>query len=484
MLAAKQMAFIILVNITLASCTVGPNFHHPKSTEKRYVDVTLPGKTVHSAGQGGKAQTFAMGKEIPAKWWELFHSPALNQLIILGFANSPTVAAAQAALCQAQENLTAQIGTTLFPTINAQGSGSRERFSPETFGAPNASSTTFNLFNTQLNISYALDLFGGGRRQIEATSALVNYQQYLLEGTYLTLAANIVTTAITEASLREQIQATQDLIRLEEDLLKIIKQQYTLGAIAKSDVLSQESQVAQIRATLPPLDKSLALTRHTLSLLIGAMPTENVLPKFFLNQLHLPGELPLSLPSKLIEQRPDVRANEALLHQASANIGVATANLLPQFNLTGYYGWDANQLGSLFSDKTSIWNLTGQVLQPIFQGGALLAKRRAAIAAYQQAAAQYRQTVLQAFQNVADTLRAIEIDSRTLKAETEALVAAKDLLTLTEAQFKLGAVTYLSLLNAQSQYQQALINRIKAEASRYTDTAALFQALGGGWWHE
>lgn len=468
----------------LQSCAVGPDFHRPIGTAQRYLDVNLPEKTVQTTGAGGSAQYLMLGREIPEEWWALFHSPALNSLIKRGFANSPTVVAAQAALCQARENLRAQIGSILFPALNAQASGSRQRFSPDTFGAENTPPTTFSLFNTQFNISYTLDVFGGGRRAIEVMYALVDYQRYELEATYLTLAANIVTTAITEASLREQIQATHDLIHLEEDLLKIIKQQFDLGAVAKSDVLSQESQLSQIRATLPPLDKNLAITRHALSLLLGEMPSENCLPQFFLNQLQLPTDLPLSLPSKLIEQRPDVRASEALLHQASANIGVATANLLPQFTITGDYGWDANTISRLFSEKTNIWTITGQVLQPIFQGGALLAKRRGAIDAYNQAAAQYRQTVLQAFQNVADALAAVEIDARTLKAQSEAEIAAKDLLTLTEAQFKLGAVNYLNLLNAQSQYQQAVINRIKAQTSRYTDTAALFQALGGGWWNQ
>lgn len=477
---------MVTLCITLFGCAVGPDFHSPKPppTKRFILDVPLPKETASTKIKGGKSQQFSLGRAIPAQWWELFHCPELNDLIIKGLNNNPSVDAAQASLRQAQANLTAQIGSTMFPAVTGQAFAQRQRFSAEEFGAANAKGNIFNLYNTQVNVSYTLDIFGGARRSIEALCALVDYQRYELEATYLTLSSNIVTTAVTEASLRAQIEATNEIIKSQENILKIIQVQFELGSISRANVLQQETQLAQTRALLPSLNKSLAQTRHALAALIGSLPSENILPKFVIESLQLPAELPLSVPSLLVRQRPDVRASEALLHQASAQIGVATANMLPQFPLTGYYGWQSVNLGDLFSPHNNIWSIMAQVVQPIFQGGSLWAKRRGAIAAYDVACAQYRLTVLQAFQNVADALRAIEFDAQSLQTLVAAENAAKASLNLTQSQYKLGAVDYLALLNAQYQYQQTTINRIQAQAARFSDTAALFQALGGGWWHE
>ncbi len=192
----------------------------------------------------------------------------------------------------------------------------------------------------------------------------------------------------------------------------------------------------------------------------------------------------MSLPSSLVRQRPDILASEALLHQASAEVGVATANLYPQINLSGSFGYQATRVGDVFNGSNEVWSIGASLLQPLFHGGELTAKRRASIAAYEEAAAQYRQTVLQAFKNVADALRAIEADARALESQNDAAALAQDSLNLTQRQFDLGAVSYLSLLTAQRQYQQARLNQVQAQAMRYADTAALFQALGGGWWNE
>ncbi len=476
---------IILLNFTmlLTGCMVGPNFKTPKAPDtKSYTEASLPKKTVSSKGKGGKSQEFVLGKDVKAEWWGLFHSKPLNKLVEKGLKNSPTVEAGQAALRQSQENLNAGIGA-LFPSVDAAASGQRERSSQAAFGSSSSTSSIFNLYNASVNVTYVLDVFGGTRRNIEALCAAVDYQQFLLRGTYLTLTSNIVTTAITEASLRAQIEATRDLIVSQENVLKIVEKQFELGSISREDVLAQNALLAQTQATLPPLEKNLSQIRHALAVLVGALPSEAHVPHFSLDQLQLPHQLPISLPSELVRQRPDVRASEALLHQASAQIGVATANLLPQFTLNGSYGGQSNHLNNLFKAQNRVWDYGAQVLQPIFRGGTLIAERRAAIAAFEQAKAQYRQTVLQAFQNVADSLRAIEIDAKTLKAQTEAEAAALSTLRLIKQQFHLGAVNYLSLLNAERQYQQARISRIQAEALRYTDTVALFQALGGGWWN-
>jgi NodT family efflux transporter outer membrane factor (OMF) lipoprotein len=249
-------------------------------------------------------------------------------------------------------------------------------------------------------------------------------------------------------------------------------------------MLAQRAQVAQTRAQLPQLEKGLFQTRHQLSVLAGILPGDSAaLPAFELETLQLPQDLPVSLPSSLVRQRPDIRASESLLHAASAQIGVAAANMLPQLNLSGSYGSEAIRTGALFSTGSGVWSFGAGLTQPLFHGGELSARKRAAEAAYDQAAAAYRSTVLQAFQNVADVLRALDADARSLKAQAEAAAAAGESYELTQKQFSLGAVSYLSILNAQRQYQQARIGLVQAQAARYADTVALFQALGGGWWN-
>jgi NodT family efflux transporter outer membrane factor (OMF) lipoprotein len=493
----KLIGICILSPFLLTACMVGPNFYSPASPQtNKYTPGHSPKKTISSPGPGGKAQKFHYGLDIPVDWWRLFRSEELNYVIEKGLANSPNIKAAKAALLQAQENVYAQVGALLFPNVNAQFLVQREKFSAASFGAGSAGgsssntsttvfsgSDTFNLFNPQFNISYTLDVWGGARRQIEALQGQVDYQGFTLEAAHITLVANIATTAITEASLRAQIAATHELIRLETRQVSILQKQFELGAVSRVDVLTLQTQLEQLRATLPPLEQNLAKTRHSLAVLTGDIPSESLLPKFELNRLHLPGQVPLSLPSFLVRQRPDIRASEALLHAASAQIGVATANLFPQFTINGYYGWEANKIKDLFTPASVVWSIAGQVTQPIFSGGSLRAQRRAAIAAYDQAFAKYRQTVLQGFQNVADSLKALQNDARTLQAQAAADDAARGALELTRKRYELGAINYIGLLIAQQQFQQTQIARIQARASRYLDTVALLQALGGGWWN-
>lgn len=470
--------------LSLTSCMVGPNFHSPLPPPvDSYTSHSLPSKTVSTpaAGKGGKSQWYRVGRDIPAEWWYLFHSPEINTLIRIALHHNQNLAAALAGLRQAQQLLYVQIGNNLFPAIDAGFSAQRQRFAGDTLGLPGLSSI-FNVFNASITVSYMLDVFGGARRQIETAAAQVDYQQFLLLGAYLTMTTNIVTTAIMTASLEAQIVATRQLIAAQEQQLYLIQQQLRLGSVASTNVLNQQYLVEQTRATLPPLQKSLAQAKHALAVLIGAFPNEP-LPNIRLDNLVLPKEIPISFPSELVRQRPDVRAAEAQLHTAMAQIGVATANLFPQFNITANYGFSGGALGGLFSSGNKVWSIAGGITQPIFRGGALISQRRAALAAYDQALAQYRQTVLQAFQNVADSLRAIETDARGLRAQKAAEIAALQTLNLTRRQYILGSVNYLNLLTAQQQYQQAIINRIQAQALRYSDTAALFQALGGGWWN-
>ena len=484
-LIAKNTFVLAGCGFLTACPMVGPDFQKPAPpATNTYVQLPLPNQTASTTGLGsaGNAQHFNPGQDIPAQWWSLYRSPQLNKLICQAFANNPSVAAAKATLKQAQESLMAQVGSSLYPSIATTLSGQREQISGAQSGQ--SGSSLFNLYNATVSVSYTFDVFGGLHRQIEALAAQVDYQRFELEAAYLSLSSNIVTTVISIASLEAQIQATQGLIGEEEAQLLIINKQLTLGGVSQTNVLAQQTQVAQTRALLPPLEQSLAMARHSLAVLVGQLPSEMKTPSFNLNGFVLPTQLPLSVPSNLVQQRPDIQASEALLKAASAQVGVATANLFPQITLTGVSaGWTGLQLSNLFSKNNQVWGIGGQLLQPIFEGGSLQATRRADIQAYEAAAAQYRLTVLQAFQNVADSLRALENDAKNLQAQRSAEQAAFNTLTITQKQLGLGGVSYLNLLTAEQQYQQAKINRIQAEAARFADTAALFQALGGGWWN-
>lgn len=489
--AIRFIAINALSAVAITGCMVGPNFKKPPApTVTRYTARPLGCRTVCTpqAGNSGKAQYFIAGRDIPAEWWRAFHSPELNNLILTGLANSPTVAAAQAALVQARENVNADIGSAFFPAITGNLSGEREAINSSSIGVTPTTSggpaiNIFNIYNASVSASYTLDVFGGLRRQLEGLVAQEENQRYLLLATYLTLTSNIVTTSVTIASQKAQIQATQELINAETRNLAIIQKQFQLGGVSQTNVLAQLSQLEQTRATLPPLEKSLAQSNHALAVFLGKYPSENQLPKLTLDDLNLPRDLPVSLPSSLVEQRPDILSSGALLHAASAQVGVATANLFPQIQITAGYGWQALSPSTLFAHNTNIWNYGAALTQPLFKGGSLFAQRRAAIAAYNQADAQYRQVVLQAFQNVADSLRAVETDARTLQAQKLAEIATYKSWRMAEKQLRLGGVSYLYVLNAQQLYLQAKINRIQAQAARYNDTAALFQSLGGGWWN-
>ncbi len=474
----------VLVAAALVGCAVGPDFRRPDPPSvSSYTADALPGETAAAPVAGGTSQRFVSGEDIPPLWWALFRSEALDRVIRQALKDSPTLSAAQARLREAEENRRAQTGA-LFPRVDGNVSASRLKLSGASFGQTGNTSPTFTLYNASVNVSYALDLFGGTRRAVEALQAQVDYQRFQREGAWLTLTANLVTTAIQEGALRGQIRATREIVAAQEQQLALVERQFRLGGASRPDVLAQRAQLAQTRATLPPLEKQLAQTRHRLAVLAGRFPGEaGTLPEFDLDGLSLPQELPVSLPSSLARQRPDILAAEQLLHAASARIGVATASLYPQLTLTGSFGSEAQKVRDLFGGGTTVWNLGAGVLQPIFRGGELTAKRRAAIAAYDQAEALYRETVLGAFQNVADVLSALEMDAQALKTQAEAEAVARAALELSRERFHLGAVNYLTLLNAERQHQQARIGLVQAQATRFADTAALFQALGGGWWN-
>ena len=476
-----SLYIIFILTVLLAGCSVGPNYRRPDTPAvDTYTSTDLPEKTASSPGAAGNEQRFVIGQEISNQWWTLFHCEALNELISRALARSPTIAATEAALNQAQENWRAGAGA-LLPSIDASASASHQKISGASFGQPGSFALT--LYNASVNVSYALDLFGGTRRNLEALQAQIDYERFLVEAAYLALTSNIVTAAVKEASLVEQIRTTQEILELQEKELYLVKRQFDIGSASRPDILAQETQLAQARSTLPPLEKQLSQARHQLAVLTGAFPAEaRGFPVFDLEAMQLPAELPVSLPSSLVEQRPDIRASEELLHAASARIGVATANLYPQITLTASYGSESSKLSDIFKNSATIWSIAGGLMQPVFHGGTLTAQRRAAIAAYDQALAQYQETVLEGFQNVADVLVALDADARTLRTQADAQAAAANTLELTQKQFQFGASSYLSLLNAQRQYQQTRLGLVQARAARFADTAALFQAMGGGWW--
>lgn len=466
----------------LAACVVGPDYRAPEAPASgAYTERPQPERTEAAPVRGGEAQRFEVGVEISADWWKLFGSAALDELIRTALAGHPTLDAAQATLRQAQENLNAQYAV-LYPSVDASLSARRQRTSGATFGNPSLPANVFNLYNASVNVSYSIDVAGGARRELEALQAGIEFQRFQIEAAYLSLTSNIATTAFREASLREQIRATREIVEAQERQLQLVEKQFALGAISRSDVLGQRSQLAQTRANLPPLEKALAQTRNQLAVLVGKFPGEAGLPELDLAAFQLPQTLPVSLPSDLVRQRPDIRAAEAILHQTNARIGVAQALMFPQLTLSGSYGTAATSPGNLFDPGTQLWNIGANLLQPIFHAGQLQARKRGAVAAYDQAFAQYRQTVLGAFQNVADVLLALEFDAVALKAQAEAEAAARESLEVTRMQLQFGAANYLALFNAQRQYEQARIGLAQAQAARYADTAALFQALGGGWW--
>ncbi len=467
--------------LVLGACAVGPDFAPPPAPPVSGYTPDTPTTTASAEVAGGAAQHFAIGRDIPAEWWKVFHSKEIDALIAEALRENPSLQAAQAALWQAKETLYAS-GGKLLPAVDANASVSPQQFSPAEFGQT-GSPQVFTLYQATVNVSYAPDVFGGQRRQIEANAAQAEYERFELEAAYLTLTSNVVTAAVQEASLRGQIVATQEIIKAQTDQLVVVRHQFEAGAANRADVLTQESEVATTEATLPPLQKQLEQQHHVLLALIGHFPNEPRRENLTLASFHLPTSLPVSLPTQLVEQRPDVRAAQSQLHQAGALIGVAVANRLPQFSLTASYGSAALTAATLFGPGTAIWTLGAAAAQPIFHGFTLLHQERAARAAFDMADAQYRSTVLTAFKNVADALRALQYDAATLKAQQHAVRAASETFDLTRGQYRLGAVTYIILLNAQRSYQQALLALVQAQAARYADTAALFAALGGGWWN-
>jgi NodT family efflux transporter outer membrane factor (OMF) lipoprotein len=460
----------------IAGCTVGPRYRAPAPpTVTAYTPQPLPSETASSEGPAGSAQKFNEQAAIPADWWTAFQSPELNAMVEEALKNSPTLEQATARLKQAQEEVIARTGATKYPTVMGNASVTEEQLNLAAFGIPFPNPSPFTLLNGSVAVSYALDTFGANRRAIEALKAQRDYEVWQIEGARLMLAGNVVAAAIKEAQIRQQIEVTNQLLAVEQKELRIAEDRERTGGVSDFDVRGQRTLVAQTEAAIPPLQLQLDTINDQLAVLMGVNPAEAHVQEISLDALHLPEELPLTVPSELVRQRPDIRAAEALLHEASANVGVATANEYPQIVLTGSGGG----LGTRFNSGGDVWNVGASLAAPIFNGGALQAEKRKAQDAYDEAASGYRGTVLESFREVADALYATERDAETLKARSEAAGEANGAYRIAAKRYDAGGISEMSLLGAERQQLQTALDRENAAASRLTDSATLFEALGG-----
>jgi NodT family efflux transporter outer membrane factor (OMF) lipoprotein len=471
-----------VVLIGTSGCAVGPNFKPPPvPSTSAYTRDPLPDATQAIDVPGGASQRFHIGRDLAGKWWTLFNDTELNRLIDEAIAKSPDIESQQAALRAARENVIAQRGS-FAPRIQGTVNGDREEVSGASIG-PSYSGFITNIFESTVNVSYTFDLFGGERRALESLEAQAEDQRFKLEASILTLTSNVASTVIQLASLNDQIGATNDIISSETHELELMKLQFAVGTISQADVAQQESTLALTRVALAPLEQQRSVAEYELAVLTGHASSEAIPLAATLQDFSLPVDLPVSLPSELVAHRPDVKAQEAQLRHANANIGVATANMLPQISITGAIGGESLVFSSLLQPESGVWNLAAGVTQPIFEGGALRAKRRAARDLYAQASADYRLVVLKAFENVADSLSAIAHDAQAFKAASAALDSAGVSLLLNQERFNAGSVSYVSLLTSEQAYARARVGYTQALANRYFDTVLLFQALGGGWWN-
>ncbi|WP_428033041.1 efflux transporter outer membrane subunit [Ancylobacter sp.] len=461
---------------------VGPNFQAPPAPEvSGYTAEPRLTPAMATDIAGGAPQNFVEALDVGGQWWREFNSPQINAFVEEAVRNHPDVRAAQYALRAARETALQTRGA-LVPQVSGDVSVTREQVTAAS-GGTTGKPLLYNLYEASVNVTYTLDVFGGLRRQVESAEAKAQYQRFEMEATYLALTANVVTSAISDGSLREQIAATQAIVTAETDQLRRVERQFDVGAVSRADVLAQQATLAQTQATLPPLQKQLAQGRNQLMAYLGRLPSEDRGESVSLKSLRLPRKLPVSLPSQLVRQRPDIRLAEATMHQAAATVGVNTANLLPQFTLSPSLGTDALTVGQLFTPNGLAWTLAANVVQTLMDGAQNYRTKEASVATFEQDYALYQSTVITAFQNVADSLRAVQYDAATLRAQALAEQSALESLKMAQEQFKFGAVGYAIVITAQQTYQNAVIARIQAQAMRYNDTVALFQSLGGGWWN-
>jgi NodT family efflux transporter outer membrane factor (OMF) lipoprotein len=466
----------VTLSALLAGCAVGPDFRRPEPPNGDYGP--LP-------GAADAEQRFVSDLDIPGQWWTLFGSPQLARLVEIAIAANPGIDAARAALTQARELRKAE-WTANLPLLQGEAAASRNKNATASLANPSTNSQNaayYSFYTAQLGLSYLPDVWGATARAVESAVAQEENARFQLAATTLTLSTNVVGTVVQEAALRGQLAATRRLAATQHELTEMVGHQVAIGSLSRLDLLSQQTAEAETLATLPPLEKQLAQTRDALAALLGRLPGAVPDEEFTLADLTLPRDLPVSLPSKLVEQRPDVRAAQEILHQATAAVGIALADMLPQLSITGSYGSTAFKPNQLLTPNYGFWSLGANLSQTLFDAGALLHRRRAADAAMDQAAALYRLTVIAAFQNVADCLRALEADGDAVAANRQAAATAAETFAIARQQFGLGTVSMVVLLNSEQAALVTEIAKVQAEADRYADTAGLFQALGGGWWN-
>ena len=470
---------VIAAAAMFAGCAMGPDFVRPEPpSADRYTRVALPAATVPA---DGTAQQFTADADLGADWWRLFKSAQLDEIVAQAIANNRTVQASEATLRQSQDNLRAGYGV-FFPQAGADLDVRRERTAPLQQGLQ-TSGSIFNLVTLSGTVGYALDVFGGERRTVEGLRAQTDTQFFIDKAAYLALSANVVNAGIARAAYVAQVRATRQLIELEHEQLRLTGAQVSAGTEPYANLLAVRSLIAANQALLAPLEQKISQAGDLLATLEGVVPSKADLPDIDLEGLCLPSDLPVSLPSDLVRQRPDILSAEAQLHAASANIGVATAALFPSISLSGTYGAASTGFGSLSAAKARFWSIGPSATIPLFQGGTLWYGRKAAIDAYQQSQASYRQTVLNAFAQVADSLKALEHDAEGLQAQVDALDAAREQRVLLQANYGAGLVAYSDVLVADVQFHEATLGYLQALAQRHQDTVALFVALGGGWWN-
>lgn len=464
----------------LAGCAVGPDFKPlaaPGNGETIAAN-PLPAATMSADVPGGEAQQFLANTPIAARWWEQYQSPALNALVNEALRASPSIASAQAALRAAQANARAQY-STLFPDADASFSATRQKIDPGSFGNPGGGPVIYNLYNASVGVSYGLDLWGGTRRGVEASRANAEARAYELTAAYQTLIGNVVTGAVNIAEATYLLEGQKILVKDESDRLAIARRQYEIGAISRADVAVIESALATNLAGLYGYENQLLRARTQMAVYLGRTPSEATASDIVLLDLKLPTAIPVSLPSEIVRQRPDLRAAEAGLHAAAANVGVATANQFPQISLSANLGTQATTLNDLF--KGNVWSIGGQITQPLFRAGELSALRRAAIADYDKAEADYRLTVLTAFKNVADSLQALQSNAAALGAYDQVARASAISYNAAAKQHELGAGTLTETVRLHAAYTIAKVGYATTVATRLRDTAALYLALGGTW---
>jgi NodT family efflux transporter outer membrane factor (OMF) lipoprotein len=475
----SSRALLVATFLAGVGCAVGPDFVRPEASPDAGYSVAPTPTT--SVVADGMSQRLVLQQKLAADWWRVFSCPSLDAVVAEAIAHNPTVEAAQASLRRSEDNLRAGYGV-FYPQLDAQAGLSRQQYNPRKLGE-SVPSTTFNLYTVSGSVNYTLDIWGGERRSVEALAATAEAQRYSLVGTYLILSSNVVNAALAQAGYRDQVLATEKLLELEKEQLSITQAQAEAGIVPEATMLALETTVASAEATLPPLRQRIDETDDLLAALVGRTPGEWKQSSFALRDFTLPAELPLSLPSELVRQRPDVLTAEAQLHSANAQIGVTTAAMLPNITLSGTFGLASTSGTQLFSPASVLWGLGAGLTQPLFHGGTLWYQNQAAIDARDQAAANYRQTVLAAFQQVADTLRSLEHDAQALEAQSRAVKAAREALQLININYQTGTANYLQVLVADTQFEQAELGYIQAKTQRLQDTVALYVALGGGWWN-